>query len=144
MPQEDNVAAFRTLIEEGFNKGNLSTLDELVTTDFQERQNGINPPTLEGLKRSINSLRTAFPDLNLKIEDIVVDDDRIWARIKARGTHKGSMMGVPASGKVITVDVIDVCRFADGKIAEHWGVADRLGMMQQIGALPPPQSKQNR
>jgi steroid delta-isomerase-like uncharacterized protein len=144
MPQGNNVSLFRMLIEEGFNKGNLSALDGLVTPDFKERQNGINPPTLEGLKHSINGLRTAFPDLNLIIEDIVIDDDRIWARIKARGTHRGSMMGLPPSGKAITVDVIDVCRFADGKIAEHWGVADRLGMMQQIGAIPPPQSPQKR
>jgi predicted ester cyclase len=67
-----------------------------------------------------------------------------WARIKAHGTHQGSMMGLPPTGTAISIDVIDVCRFADGKIAEHWGVADRLGMMQQIGAIRSSQSLHKR
>ena len=144
MPQGNNVSVFRMVTEEAFNKGNLSTLDGLVTPDFKEPQNGINPPTLEGLKRSNNSLRTALPDLNRTIEEILVGDDMTWARIKAHGTHQGSMMGLPPTGTAISVDVIDVCRFADEKIAEHWGVADRLGIMQQIGAIPFSQSLHKR
>jgi len=65
------------------------------------------------------------------IEAIVESGDMMWARCKARGTD-------PRSGKPVTIDVMDVCRFADGKLVEHWGVPDRFALLHQIGALPPP------
>jgi predicted ester cyclase len=68
----------------------------------------------------------------------MADRDMTWPRITARGTHRGSFMGLLPTDKAITIDVIDICRFEKGKIVKHWGVADRLGMMQQIGALPQP------
>ena len=139
MSAEQNKAIFRRLIEEGFNKGNLSALDGLFDAGFQEHQEGMVPPNLEGLKGAIRSLRTFFPDLKLTIEEIIAIEDRTWARLTARGTHKGQFMHMPPTGKTITITVIDICRFENGKIVEHWGVADRLAMMQQIGAIPQPQ-----
>jgi predicted ester cyclase len=139
MSNEQNVQVFRRLIEEGFNKGNLAALDELFAANFREHQNGMVPPNIEGVKGAILSLRGTFPDLKLTIEEITSDGDKTWARITARGTHRGKMMGLAPTGKSITADVIDICRFEGGKIIEHWGVADRLGMMQQLGAVPRPQ-----
>ena len=70
------------------------------------------------------------------------DGDRLWARLSARGTQQGTFAGVPPTGKPIAITVMDECRFKDGKIVEHWGVADRLAALAQIGALPKPaQSK---
>jgi steroid delta-isomerase-like uncharacterized protein len=135
---EQNKEIFRRLIAEGFNKGDLNKLDELFASDFKEHQNGVEPPTLEGLKTMIRELRSVLPDLNVTIEDITADGDKVWARLVGRGTHRGKFMGVPPTGKAVTVDIIDVCRFEEGKIVEHWGVPDRLGMMEQLGTMQRP------
>ncbi len=143
MSEEKNMQVFRQLIEEGFNKGNLDALDGLCAQGFVEHQDGITPPTVEGLKGAILSLRTPFPDLNLTIEEIIASGDKTWARITGRGTHQETFMGRPPTGKPFAITVIDICRFKDNKIAEHWGVADRLGLMAQLGLLQrPPQQNQ--
>ena len=136
MPEEKHLQAFRQLIEEGFNKGNLDALDEICTPGFIEHQDGIMPPTVDGLKGAIASLRAPFPDLNLTIEEIIVSGDKTWARITGRGTHQGPFLGRPPTGKTFAITVIDICRFENNKIAEHWGVADRLSQLAQIGLLP--------
>jgi predicted ester cyclase len=141
MSGEQNVQAFRRVIEEAYSQGKVGVLDEVMAADFVEHQAGIVPPTVEGVKRSIVFLRSAFPDLNLTIEEIVAVGDKTWARITARGTHQGPLMGAAPTGRPIAITVMDVCRYGDGKIAEHWGVADQLSLLGQIGALPrPPQA----
>jgi predicted ester cyclase len=131
------------LIEEGFGKGNLAVVDEVMATNFVEHQNGIMPPNAEGAKGAITSLHVAMSDLSYTVEDIIADADKVWIRLKARGTHTGKFMGLPPTGKSVAIDVIDICRFENGKIVEHWGVPDRLGLMEQLGALPHP-SQGNR
>jgi predicted ester cyclase len=135
---EENEKVFRGLIEEGFNKGNLAALDAFFAPGFIEHQDGFVPPNVEGVKGAIVSLRTPFPDLKLTIDEICVKDDMTWARITARGTHEAAFMGRPPTGKSFVITVIDVCRFEDGKIVEHWGVADRLSLMGQLGLVPRP------
>jgi predicted ester cyclase len=136
---EENRKVFRCMIEEGFNKGNLAALDELFAPAFIEHQDGIVPPNIEGLKRAIVSLRTPFPDLKLTIEEIIASDDKVWARITGTGTQQAPFMGRPPTGKSFAITVIDICRFEAGQIVEHWGVADRLGLIGQLGLLPPPE-----
>jgi predicted ester cyclase len=138
MSEKENEEVFRRLIEEGFNKGNLAALDELFASSFTEHQDGIVPPNVEGAKGAIISLRTPFPDLKLTIEEIIASGDKTWARITGRGTHQGPFMGRPPTGKPFAITVIDICRFENGKIVEHWGVADRLSLMGQLGLLPRP------
>jgi predicted ester cyclase len=138
---KENEQVFRRMIEEGFNKGNLAALDTLFAPNFVEHQDGFVPPNIEGVKGAIVSLRTPFPDLKLTIEEIVVSGAKSWARITARGTHRAPFMGRPPTGKSFAITVIDVCRFESGQIVEHWGVADRLGLMGQLGLLPPPPQK---
>lgn len=138
---EQNEKVFRRMIEEGFNKGNLAALDELFTPDFIEHQDGFVPPNITGLKRAIASLRTPFPDLKLIIEEIISSNGKTWARITSRGTHQAPFMGRPPTGKSFTITVIDICRYQDGKIVEHWGVADRTSLMEQLGLLPPPSAQ---
>lgn len=136
MSEKENEETFRRLVEEGFNKGNLAALDDLFAPTFMEHQEGFVPPNLEGVKGAIVSLRTPFPDLKLTIEEIIAGGDKIWARITARGTHQGLFMGRPPTDKSFAITVIDICRFETGKIVEHWGVADRLSLMGQLGLLP--------
>jgi predicted ester cyclase len=141
MSEERNIKVFERVIEEAYNKGNVDVLNEAFAPSFVEHQAGIVPPTAEGVKRSIAFLRGAFPDMRLTIEEIIASGDKTWARITGRGTHQGLFMGLPPTGKSIVVTVMDVCRFENGQIVEHWGVADQFAVMAQLGALPrPPQS----
>jgi predicted ester cyclase len=129
-----NLAAFRQVIDEAFNKGNYAILPMYFNPDFIEHQFGLHP-TVEGLKNDIQFLRRAFPDFNLTIEDMVADDDKVWARMRARGTNNGGFMG-PPNGRSFEIAVFDLVRFQDGKIVEHWGSPDRFHLLAQLGMLP--------
>jgi predicted ester cyclase len=142
MTDEQMIAVTRRVIEEGFGEGRLNVLDEVLAPGFVEHQAGISPATVEGVKRAISALHAAFPDMKLKAEEIVTSGDKAWARSTGRGTHGGPFMGMPPTGRPFTVTVMDVCRFENGKMVEHWGVADQLALLVQIGALPkPPQDR---
>jgi predicted ester cyclase len=132
---EANIATFRRAIDEGWNNGNLAVIDELFAPDFVEHQAGIAPGR-EGVKGSIRALRTAFSDLRLEVEDAVAEGDTVWFRLHGAGTHDGPFMGMPATGRRIDVTVIDIARVVDGRLVEHWGVADRFTVAQQIGLVP--------
>ena len=129
------MAAFRRIIEDGFGHGDLSVVDELVSPDFQEHQRGAESG-LESLRALIQQLHGWFPDLIFTIEDAVQQGDTVWGRMKARGTNTGLIMGHPPTGRRLEIDVIDIIRFHDGRMIEHWGVPDQFGMMQQMGLLP--------
>lgn len=79
----------------------------------------------------------AFPDLRFEVQDMLASGDKVVARFRATGTQDGGFMGMPASGRHVDVEGIDIIRFADDGLAhEHWGLFDALGMMQQLGAIP--------
>lgn len=134
-----NLAVFRRLIEQGFNASETGAMPPLFTEDFIERQEDAPGAStgIDAVIAKIQGLHAAFPDFSLTIEDIVAEGDRVWARLRAHGTNTGPFIG-PPTGRAMTIDVIDICRFRDGRIAEHWGVADRLGTMRQIGRMPQP------
>ena len=134
MSHEQNKAVLRRVIEEGFNKGNYAALDALFAPDYKEHQFSLKT-TLVGFKEDIRYLRTGFPDFHLTIEQITADEDKVWLLMTARGTNLGPFMG-PPTGKPIAITVMDVCRFENGKIVEHWGSPDRFAVMVQLGLLP--------
>lgn len=78
----------------------------------------------------------ALPDLQAIIHDQVADDDKVVTRKTLRGTHQGPLFGIPPTGKTVDIEVIDILRVSDGKITDHWNNVDRLGLMQQLGAIP--------
>jgi predicted ester cyclase len=137
MSSQQNQAAFREVIAEAFNKGNYNVLSAHFDPGFIEHQFGLHS-TIEGMQGDIQFLRKAFPDFNLTIDDTVVDGDKVWARMTARGTNLGGFMGAP-NGKSFKIAVFDVVRFKDGKIVDHWGSPDRFAMLAQLGLLPPSQ-----
>jgi predicted ester cyclase len=130
-------AIYRRLIEEGFNRGNLAVVDELVAPGAREHQRG-SKDGIEGTKGTIRYLRSAFPDFKITIDEVVVSGDKVWARQKGGGTNLGSFAGHPPTGIKAFIDVIDVVRIEDGKIVEHWGVPDQLGMMLHLGHVTAP------
>jgi predicted ester cyclase len=81
--------------------------------------------------------QTAFPNMRWEPEDVLADGDKVAARVRVTGTNEGELMGMPASGRSVSVQVIDIIRFGDdGLVHEHWGVFDMMGMMQQLGVAP--------
>ena len=132
-----NESIYRRIIEEGFNQGRLEVADELVAPHGIEHQRGSGDGP-EGLKKTISILRSAFPDFTITIDEMVSVGDRVWVRQRGGGTNLGTFAGYPATGKKAFVDVIDVCRFENGKVVEHWGVPDQLGMMMALGHIAPP------
>ena len=110
-------------------------VDEIVASDFKEHQRGASDRP-DGVKDLIHGIRQMTPDIAFTIEDMVSDGDKVWARMTARGTNAGQKMGRPPTGRTIMIDVIDICRFKAGKMVEHWGVPDQLGMLQQLGLVP--------
>lgn len=133
-----NEEVFRILIEEGFSKGDVSVFDSYTSPDFVEHQHGFIPPNVEGVKRGIEALHYAFPDFSLVIEDTISDDDKVWGRMTGRGTHLNKFGPMYPTGKKFEITVIDIGRFENGKLVEHWGVPDRLALMEQLGMKPPP------
>jgi predicted ester cyclase len=83
-------------------------------------------------------MRTAFPDMHITIEDIITEGDKLVQRWVAQGTHKGELMGIVPTGKQVTITGINISRIVGGKLVEDWTEADMLGMMQQLGVIPPP------
>jgi steroid delta-isomerase-like uncharacterized protein len=140
MSTKENKAILRRWYEQGFAKGNLAALDELVATDFVDH----NPAApglaggLEGAKEVVTMMRTAFHDFRITVEDMVAEGDKVVARVTARATHKGEFMGIAPTGKQAAIEVIDIVRIAGGKMVERWGIFDQLGLMQKLGAVPPP------
>ena len=137
MSTDESARLFERLIESGFNRGQLTELDELISTDFVEHQFGADPGR-DGLKQLIQQMRTAFPDLRMTIEDLAVSGDKVRARLRCRGTHRGPLMGIPPTGRSIDTTALEVCRAKDGKLVEHWGVPDRFAAMTQLGLLDGP------
>jgi predicted ester cyclase len=139
----DPERVFRRLIEDGFNEGDLDVADEVTDAAFTEHQDfGPNhAPGADGVRAVIASLRRAFSDFHLEIQDLTVAGDTAWARLVATGTHDGAFMGHPPTGRRIRADVFDVIRVHNGRMVAHWGVPDRLGVLIQLGLMPPPAAR---
>jgi len=125
----------RRLIDEGFSQGRLDVCDELIADEIVEHQDygPAHPPGPAGVRAVVTSLRRAFSDFKLEIEDIVVAGDTVWARNIATGTNDGPYMGHSPTGRSFRIYVFDVLRIVDGLVVEHWGVPDRLGVLLQLG-----------
>jgi ketosteroid isomerase-like protein len=130
--QSANVRLFNAIIDRGFNQGDPSIADEVCAARLAEHEYlaKTNIPGPEILKDQIETARAEIKDIKLTVEDLVENGDKVWARLKCTGAHA-------RSGKPVSFTVIDICRFENGKLVEHWGVPDRFAMLHQIGALPP-------
>ena len=129
----------RRFYEEVFNQHNADAADEFIATDAVSHATPPGMPNgLEGAKQLFRMYFVAFPDLHFSVENIIAEGDKVVARYTMSGTHKGELMGIPATGKTIAITGIDILRIAEDKIIEHWGISDELGMMQQLGVIPAP------
>jgi steroid delta-isomerase-like uncharacterized protein len=142
--QSHNKQVIRRAYDEVYNKGNLAKVDELISRDFVVHLSGDDVHGPEALKGYVTSLREAFPDLEMTIDDQIADGDKVVTRWTARGTHTGSFQGLPPTGKRAAFTGVDIDRFVDGKAVECWTNTDELGLMQQLGAIPEQQAAQQK
>lgn len=136
MSAEENKAIVCRFFEEGPSKGNLDIADELLSPDFTMHTPLPASPGIKGINEVITTCRAAFEHLNVTVEELIAEGDNVVARFTAHGIHKGSFMGLSATGKPITMTGIEIFRIKDGKIVELWAEANLLGLMQQLGISP--------
>ena len=127
----------RRFYDEVVNAQNLGAVDSMVSANFVEHE------ALPGLSNDASAVKeffgmmfNAFPDLRIEIIDLLADGDKAVARCTMSGTHKGTFMDIPATGKHFEIAVIDIIRFEGDKVAEHWGITDQMAMMEQLGVVP--------
>lgn len=137
MRSMDHAATMRRLYDL-INTKEVDRISEVLAADFVERE--ATPglaPTREGVMEFFRMYVAAFPDLRFEAQDVLSSGDKVVARARVTGTHRGEFMGMPATGKSVDVQLIDIIRFGDDGLAhEHWGVFDALTMMQQLGVVP--------
>jgi steroid delta-isomerase-like uncharacterized protein len=131
-----NTSIVKRYVEEIYNKGNLDLAAELVTNDYVNHTGFQTVEGVQGLQAFAGMLRTAFPDFHEVLEDQIEAGDKEVHRYTITGTHQGEFVGIPATGKKVTVTGITIARLREGKIAEEWSQADMLGVMQQLGLVP--------
>ena len=142
MSGPDNLVLGRRVMEELFNAGNLAAADELFAADVVDHgaPPGLQSQGRDGVKELVADLHLAFPDIRYDIEDEWAVDDLVVHRTRGRGTMMGEYLGFAPTGRHAEWAGIHILRFADGRITDHWGVADRLSMMQQLGVVPTPEA----
>ena len=135
MTTDDNKALVQRFFEEVINQRNLAALDQFA------HPGGVNHTVPPGMPQESNQFLgqylNAFPDVKATVEDLMADGDKVVARVSYRGTHQGAFRGIPPTGKQIAVTGINIFRIANGKLVEHWGLTDRLAVLQQLGVVPP-------
>jgi steroid delta-isomerase-like uncharacterized protein len=135
---DENKSIIRRLIEEVWNKGNLSLADELVADNYSHHDSstldwGVGP---DGEKKRALFYRTAFPDLQFTIEDMVTEGDTVTYRWSSTGTHQGPLSLIAPTGRKVSVSGMTFVRLTGGRIAEGWVNWDALSLVQQLGIVP--------
>jgi len=140
MAETNNKTVIRRFVEEGLNKRNTALIDEVYAMEYighdPERP---APRRVEDLKQGMAGLLgKVFPDAQYSIESLVAEGDMVVWRWTFRATHQGELMGIPPTGKSITFSGVNIFRMANGKVVEDWVYRDTVGMLRQLGAMPPP------
>ena len=132
MSTEENKAAVHQMFDESFNQGDTSGIKEIVAADYIDHSPIPAPgPGPEGFAKRIAALSAAFVE-EVTFGVFLAEGDLVAFTWTFNGTHKGVFAGVPATGKKVTLSGINIERFRDGKIVEHWSHFDLAGLMKQI------------
>ena len=136
---EENKARVRSAFDEFINKQNLDVVPEYVAPNFVGHYPGF--PLVEGaegFRQFLSKYNTAFSNNQVTIEDIIAEGDRVALRLTFRATHTGEFAGIPPTGKQIQLTAINFFHIVDGKAVEQWANQDDIGLLQQLGVMPPP------
>jgi steroid delta-isomerase-like uncharacterized protein len=134
----ENKSLARRAIEELWTKGNLAAIDQLYSENcvFHDLGSAEDIRGRDGLKQFARMYRTACPDLQCTVDEVMAEGDKVALRWVSRGTHKGDLMGIAPTGKQVTFRGIQMQRISKGKIEEEWAGFNTLGALQEIGAVP--------
>lgn len=136
MAAEDNRRLLHSYVTEVWENANLGALPDFLADDFRRHVSPTLPPLdRDGQIQRLTALRAAIPDIKLRVEDVVADDERIAFRSIMTGTHRGTLGGLPPTEKPITVGLVDVIRVEEGRFAEQWGGPDMADLFRQLGAV---------
>ena len=142
MSAEQNKALARRMPVEVFEQGRLQVVDEICAPEVIEH--GDLPPGIpagrEGIKAIASALRKGFPDIKYSIDLQLAEGDLVASYATVTGTHKGEIFGMPATNKHAKWAETHFVKIVNGKMTEHWGVVDQLGMLRQLGLAPDPQA----
>jgi predicted ester cyclase len=142
MSAEQNKLISRRVPIEVFSQGRLEVVDEIFASDYTDHTT--TPPGIPagraGIKAIASALRKGFPDLAYRVDLQVAEGDFVSGYVTVSGTHKGEVFGMPATGKHAEWTESHLVKMANGKITEHWGVVDQLGMLRQLGLAPTPEA----
>lgn len=134
-----NKAVIRRLADGFWNQKDAKVFDEVFASHYVDHTPMPGTEgTKEGFRAVANGLQAALPDAHTTIDDVVAEGDKVAYRWEFSGTHRGPLMGIPATGKTVTIAGISIDRIADGQIVERWSQVDSLGLLQQLGAIPSP------
>jgi steroid delta-isomerase-like uncharacterized protein len=138
MSTDENKALVRREYEQGVNQGDFDVRDGVLASSYVGHFPGLPPiQGIEAFKQFTSAFFTAFPDLHTTIEDLIAEGDKVAVRQTWRGTHSGNFLGIPPTGKQVIFTSLEIYRAAGGKLAEEWVELDMLGLLQQLGAIPP-------
>jgi steroid delta-isomerase-like uncharacterized protein len=133
---EQNRAIYERFCHEVLVNGNTDAIEQLVDPSvISHSPFPGQAPGRDGFKRAFAMFRAAFPELRVAIHDIIASDDKVVGYFTVTGVHSGAFMGIAPTGKTVTYDEMAIVRIANGKIVEHWSVADTLSMMQTLGMV---------
>jgi steroid delta-isomerase-like uncharacterized protein len=135
MSTEQNKALARRVNEDGLNQQNPTLVDELCAPNFVIHNASRTIQGLQAYKQFLSKFFTAFPDAHFTIEDLIAEGDTVAVRRTFRGTHTSRLMGIPATGRQVTISDMAILRVAGGKFVEAWNNADDLGLLQQLGVI---------
>jgi steroid delta-isomerase-like uncharacterized protein len=133
----DNTALVRRFIDDVFVARREDAIERLLHEDFVGHTWGPRPVGRDFLGGAIARVNAGLSDVSMTIEDTVAEGDRVAVRLTSRARHTGDFMGAPATGHSYEIEEMHLFRIADGRIAEHWHVADIAGMFRQLGVSPP-------
>ncbi len=137
--ESTNEELYRRVTQRAFSQGDLNVIDEAVSPDFTEHEPLPGGRTgRDGLKDVVGMMRTAFPDLKVRIDDTFESGDQLCGRATFMGTNTGPFMGNPPTGKHVEWEAIDILSSRDGRIAEHWGQMEMIGLFSQLGLMQMP------
>lgn len=142
MSAETNLQLIRRWFQDVWNEGKTQTVFDLLAADAVTRGQTGSQAEIHGPKefaQFVESIRGAFPDIKVTIEDAFAVDDKVVVRWSATMTHLGDNLGIPATGKSVLSTGISIARVVNGKFAEGWDNWDQLGMLRQIGAYKDPE-----
>ena len=127
------------IFQQAFNQGDLAVADELVSIDVATHIASWGVPASRlGIKQLIANLRSAFPDLHITVQDEIGEGDKFAALWKLRGTHQGAFFGHLPTSRPVEVQGFIFARVESGRIVECWIFIDQMGLLQQMGIVPPP------